>query len=91
MVPNMRLKQITNLSTALLVTACLALGGTLWWSEGALERPYLLMERYLGGEDIDQALLTADLEKAVARGSFFPVIPVCSSTGACTRDPSRCS
>ena len=47
MVPNMRLKQITNLSTALLVTACLALGGTLWWSEGALERPYLLMERYL--------------------------------------------
>ncbi len=43
----MRLKQLTNLSTALLVTACVALGGTLWWSETALERPYLLMQRYL--------------------------------------------
>nr|WP_043307097.1 methyl-accepting chemotaxis protein [Pseudomonas sp. ML96] len=44
----MRLKQLTNLSTALLVAACVALGATLWWSEGALERPYLLMQRYLG-------------------------------------------
>jgi len=43
----MRLKQLTNLSTVLLVTACVALGGTLWWSETALERPYLLMQRYL--------------------------------------------
>ena len=43
-----------------------------------------LMERYLGGEDIDQTLLNADLEKAVARGSFFPVIPVCSSSGVGT-------
>jgi methyl-accepting chemotaxis protein len=43
----MRLKQLTNLSTALLVTACVALGGALWWSEGALERPYQLMQRYL--------------------------------------------
>jgi elongation factor G len=40
-----------------------------------------LMERYLGGEDIDQNALIADLEKAVARGSFFPVIPVCSGSG----------
>lgn len=40
-----------------------------------------LMERYLGGEEIDQAGLIDDLEKAVARGSFFPVIPVCSGTG----------
>ncbi|BBZ63718.1 elongation factor G-like protein EF-G2 [Mycolicibacterium monacense] len=45
-----------------------------------------LMERYLGGEDIDQALLIADLEKAVARGSFFPVIPVCSSSGVGTME-----
>jgi elongation factor G len=43
-----------------------------------------LMERYLGGETIDEAVLIADLEKAVARGSFFPVIPVCSGTGVGT-------
>jgi elongation factor G len=40
-----------------------------------------LMERYLGGEQIDNAVLVADLERAVARGSFYPVIPVCSTTG----------
>lgn len=39
-----------------------------------------LMERYLGGEAIDESVLIEDLEKAVARGSFFPVIPVCSAT-----------
>ena len=43
-----------------------------------------LMERYLGGEEIDQAGLIEDLEEAVARGSFFPVIPVCSGTGVGT-------
>ncbi|GGU59922.1 methyl-accepting chemotaxis protein CtpL [Pseudomonas laurentiana] len=43
----MRLKLLTNLNTLLLVTVCLALGATLWWSQHALERPYLLMERYL--------------------------------------------
>ncbi len=43
-----------------------------------------LMERYLGGEEIDQSVLIDDLEKAVARASFFPVIPVCSSTGVGT-------
>ena len=42
------------------------------------------MERYLGGEKIDESVLIDDLEKAVARGSFFPVIPVCSSTGVGT-------
>ena len=40
-----------------------------------------LMERYLGGEEIDQSVLIDDLEKAVARASFFPVIPVCHSRG----------
>ena len=44
----MRLKWLTNLNTLLLVAVCLALGATLWWSQKALERPYLLMERYLG-------------------------------------------
>ncbi|TLP55415.1 MULTISPECIES: methyl-accepting chemotaxis protein [Pseudomonas] len=44
----MRLKWLTNFNTLLLVTVCIALGTTLWWSQRALERPYQLMERYLG-------------------------------------------
>ncbi|MEV6286458.1 elongation factor G-like protein EF-G2 [Kribbella sp. NPDC051770] len=43
-----------------------------------------LMERYLEGEQIDSDILVQDLERAVARGSFFPVIPVCSGTGVGT-------
>jgi elongation factor G len=34
-----------------------------------------LMDRYLGGEEIDVATLIADLERAVARGAFHPVLP----------------
>ncbi|WP_433193552.1 elongation factor G-like protein EF-G2 [Nocardia sp. CA-107356] len=33
-----------------------------------------LMERYLGGEEIELAALVEDLERAVARGSFHPVL-----------------
>ncbi len=33
-----------------------------------------LMDRYLGGEHIDVETLVTDLEKAVARGSFYPVL-----------------
>ncbi|CAB4850082.1 unannotated protein [freshwater metagenome] len=33
-----------------------------------------LMERYLAGEEIDLTVLLADLETAVARGSFYPVV-----------------
>jgi elongation factor G len=40
-----------------------------------------LMDRYLGGELISTDSLVPDLEKAVARGNFYPVIPVCSATG----------
>jgi elongation factor G len=40
-----------------------------------------LMERYVGGEEVDPELLVQDLERAVARGSFHPVVPVDSSTG----------
>jgi elongation factor G len=40
-----------------------------------------LMDRYLGGEDISHDSLTEDLEKAVARASFHPVVPVCSMSG----------
>ena len=43
----MRLKFITNLNTLLLVTVCVALAATLWWSQRALERPYQLMTHYL--------------------------------------------
>jgi len=39
-----------------------------------------LMDRYLGGEDIEVSTLIEDLEKAVANGSFYPVIPVCAET-----------
>ncbi|TLM80664.1 elongation factor G-like protein EF-G2 [Pseudarthrobacter sp. NamE2] len=40
-----------------------------------------LMDRYLGGEDIDTGVLIEDLETAVARGSFFPVLPTSAITG----------
>jgi elongation factor G len=40
-----------------------------------------LMDRYLGGEEIEVEVLIDDLETAVARGSFHPVLPVCSATG----------
>jgi elongation factor G len=33
-----------------------------------------LMDRYLGGEEIDVKTLIGDLERAVARGVFFPVL-----------------
>jgi elongation factor G len=40
-----------------------------------------LMDRYLGGEDIEIKVLIDDLEKAVARGSFYPVLAACAGTG----------
>jgi elongation factor G len=40
-----------------------------------------LMERYLAGETVDEAQLMEDLERAMARGTFFPVVPVCAATG----------
>ena len=40
-----------------------------------------LMERYLSGEEIDPKVLIEDLEKAVARGSFYPVLAVSSPRG----------
>jgi elongation factor G len=33
-----------------------------------------LMDRYLGGEEVDTGTLVADLERAVARGTFHPVL-----------------
>jgi elongation factor G len=51
--------------------------------EGIIEQSEdeTLMDRYLGGEDIEVATLIDDLETAVARGTFHPVIPVCSTSG----------
>jgi elongation factor G len=40
-----------------------------------------LMDRYLGGEDIDLKVLIDDLETAVARGSFYPVLAAAAPTG----------
>ncbi len=40
-----------------------------------------LMDRYLGGEEIEFATLVEDLEKAVARGTFYPVLAVSAPTG----------
>jgi elongation factor G len=40
-----------------------------------------LMDRYLGGEAVGPDVLVPDLEKAVAKGNFYPVIPVCAETG----------
>jgi len=45
-----------------------------------------LMDRYLGGEDIDTKVLVDDLETAVARGSFFPVLAAASPTGLGTAE-----
>ncbi|GAA3382879.1 elongation factor G-like protein EF-G2 [Cryptosporangium minutisporangium] len=40
-----------------------------------------LMDRYLAGEEIDPDVLITDLETAVSRGSFYPVLPADPSTG----------
>ncbi|MFK0048444.1 elongation factor G-like protein EF-G2 [Streptomyces sp. NPDC090741] len=39
-----------------------------------------LMDRYLGGEDIDFKTLVDDLERAVARGTFHPVLMAAPAT-----------
>jgi elongation factor G len=40
-----------------------------------------LMDRYLAGEDIDVKVLIADLETAVARGTFYPVLAASAVSG----------
>jgi elongation factor G len=56
--------------------------------EGVIEESEdeTLMERFLGGEEVDAKLLVDDLEQAVARGSFHPVVPVDSSDGTGARE-----
>ncbi len=55
--------------------------GTLIESIIAESEDETLMERYLEGEEIDVETLIEDLETAVSRGSFFPVLGVCSASG----------
>lgn len=55
----MRQKSLTNLNTLLLISACLILVATLWWSQRALERPYQLMESYMS--------LSQQLQQGVVR------------------------
>jgi len=40
-----------------------------------------LMDRYLSGEDIELKVLVDDLETAVARGSFYPVLATAAPNG----------
>ena len=64
----MRLKWLTNFNTLLLVTVCLALGATLLWSQRALERPYQLMERYLGLSQQYQHTVVNNVQAYLASG-----------------------
>lgn len=64
----MRLKWLTNFNTLLLVTVCIALGATLWWSQRALERPYQLMERYLGLSQQFQNQAARNIQAYLASG-----------------------
>ncbi|HEU4667217.1 MAG TPA: elongation factor G-like protein EF-G2 [Arthrobacter sp.] len=45
-----------------------------------------LMDRYLEGEDIETDVLVADLETAVERGSFFPVLSTSAVSGLGTAE-----
>ncbi len=65
----MRLKWLTNFNTLLLVTVCFALGATLWWSQQALQRPYQLMERYLGLSQHFQQQTAGNIQAYLASGN----------------------
>jgi elongation factor G len=45
-----------------------------------------LMDRYLAGEEIEEQVLVDDLERAVARGSFHPVLPIAAPGGVGTEE-----
>lgn len=45
-----------------------------------------LMDRYLGGEDVPIDTLVEDLETAIVRGTFFPVLASSSVTGVGTTE-----
>ena len=64
----MRLKSLTTFNTLLLVAICLALSATLWWSERALQRPYQLMEGYLGLSQQFQQPVAGNIQSYLATG-----------------------
>jgi methyl-accepting chemotaxis protein len=64
----MRLKQLTNLNTLLLLSVCLGLGVTLWWSQRALERPYVLMDNYLSLAQDFQHAAAQNIQDYLASG-----------------------
>jgi hypothetical protein len=80
----MRLKLLTNLNTLLLVAVCLALGATLWWSQRALERPYLLMERYLGLSQQFQNEVARNIEDYLASGDALRLSSASQAWKACS-------
>ncbi len=45
-----------------------------------------LLERYLGGEDIDLEAVAADLRTAIATARFFPMLPTHAPTGVGVED-----
>ncbi|MCX2746960.1 elongation factor G-like protein EF-G2 [Arthrobacter sp. MI7-26] len=45
-----------------------------------------LMDRYLGGEDVPVGTLVEDLETAIVRGTFFPVLATSAVTGVGTAE-----
>ena len=45
-----------------------------------------LMDRYMSGEQVDLQMLIDDLETAVARAAFHPVVPLCAATGVGTAE-----
>lgn len=67
----MRLKWLTNFNTLLLVTVCIALGATLWWSQRALERPYQLMERYLSLSQLFQNQAARNIQAYLATATPY--------------------
>ena len=48
-----------------------------------------LMDRYLGGELVSEDALLEDLHRAMARGTFFPVVPACSMQRGGVRGAAR--
>ncbi|GAA4959459.1 hypothetical protein GCM10023238_27890 [Streptomyces heliomycini] len=44
------------------------------------------MDRYLGGEHVDVETLIGDLERAVARGAFFPVLAAAPAADGARQD-----
>ncbi|MBF8159818.1 methyl-accepting chemotaxis protein [Ectopseudomonas hydrolytica] len=65
----MRLKLLTNLNTLLLVTVCVALAATLWWSQRALQQPVQLMERYLTLSQQFQREVADNIQAYLASGN----------------------